>query len=280
METKIPRIPRQLIGPPARDALNPTVILFVCAIATLSLSTGAYFLGIFFLLPASLLNSVCLYVLYTVNHEAVHQIAHPNRAVNDFLGRVSAALEGITFPMFKIIHIQHHSHTNHRERDPDFVIGRKPRLLLPVWTLVRLLHDNYFMVRQHLWHGKRAQLLEHFATVGLQGSIIFVAYFSGHFGDLMALWVLPVIGAGAIIEITVAWLVHFPHESQHPLESTRMFRGKLWQALTLNQSFHLVHHLWPSIPWFRYGMASGLAREAVQNHSAMKGSNDEVGLLR
>jgi beta-carotene hydroxylase len=29
--------------------------------------------------------------------------------------------------MFRIIHLQHHAFTNDSARDPDYVIGRKPR---------------------------------------------------------------------------------------------------------------------------------------------------------
>jgi fatty acid desaturase len=34
----------------------------------------------------------------------------------------------------------------------------------------------------------------------------------------------------------------------------------------LNQNYHLVHHLWPRIPWFRYGQAAAAAEQALQAH--------------
>ena len=72
--------------------------------------------------------------------------------------------------------------------------------------------------------------------------------------------------AGALIELTVAWAVHFPQESQHPLENTRIFKGQLLQMLMLNQNYHIVHHLWPGIPWFRYGKAMPLVEMVLLEH--------------
>jgi beta-carotene hydroxylase len=83
---------------------------------------------------------------------------------------------------------------------------------------------------------------------------------------LLMVWLGPVAVAGVILELTGAWAVHYPHVSTHPLESTRMLRGRLLQVLMLNQNYHLVHHLWPRIPWFRYGQAAASAEQAVRAH--------------
>jgi fatty acid desaturase len=49
----------------------------------------------------------------------------------------------------------------------------------------------------------------------------------------------------------------------------------LLQLLMLNQNFHLVHHLWPRIPWFRYGEAADMADVAVANHRASVSSGKD-----
>lgn len=253
---------------PASYLRNPTVWIFAGDLLAFGASTALFLGGAIDRVKAASVALICLYCLYTVSHEAAHGNAHPNRAVNAWIGRVAAAIQGMTFPLFRIIHLQHHAFTNDPKRDPDFVIGRQPRWLLPVWTLVRLLHDNLFMVSRRLWSGKQRQLREHLVTTAIQAGIVTAAILTGNLEAVLWGWLGPALLSGALLELTVAWAVHYPHLSQHPLENTRMFRGKLLQVLTLNQNYHLVHHLWPRIPWFRYGHAAAAAELAVTEHHA------------
>jgi beta-carotene hydroxylase len=255
-----------LFQTPLANLQNPTIWVFVCAVVVYGASTALFLSRVTPRAATAIVAVACLYCLYTVSHEAAHGNAHPNRRVNAWLGRLAAAIEGMTFPLFRIIHLQHHAFTNDPARDPDFVIGRQPRWLLPVWTIARLTHDNGFMVRNGLWSGRRPQLREHLLTMGIQGAAVTAGILVGGVEFVLWAWVGPVIVAGALLELTVAWAVHYPHQSQHPLENTRVFRGKLLQVLTLNQSYHLVHHLWPRIPWFRYTLAADAAELAVAQH--------------
>lgn len=260
------RIDRRLLELPAASARNPTVWLFAIDLVAYAGVCLALWHDIIPRAAGGALALVCLYCFYTVSHEAVHGNAHPDRGINLWLGRVAAAIEGLSFPLFRIIHLQHHAFTNDSVRDPDFVIGRRPRWLLPLWTLVRLLHDNHFMLRRKLWDGRRRQLVEHLLTMALQSLVIAGCVLAGKGMFLLFAWLGPMVVAGALLEITGAWAVHYPHVATHPLESTRMFRGRLLQVLMLNQNYHLVHHLWPRIPWFRYGKAVEAAERAVQAH--------------
>jgi beta-carotene hydroxylase len=122
------------------------------------------------------------------------------------------------------------------------------------------------MFQRGLWSRKPALLAEHAITVAIQVGVVAGLGMAGYLREALVLWVLPVAVSGAVLELTVAWLVHYPHESQHPLENTRMFPGRILQVLTLNQNYHLVHHLWMSIPWFRYPRASGLAEQSLRQH--------------
>lgn len=270
MNQRLREIDSSLMQIPKTTFGNPTLSLFAATISIFSASIITYLLGHFHLYCSAAINLLSLYALYTVNHEAVHRLVHPNRTVNNWVGRIAAALEGTTFPLFRILHPQHHAFTNHPEHDPDYVIGRKPRWLLPLWTFVRLTHDNSFMINHRLWSNKRSQLIEHLITVGLQVSVVIGAAWMGHLQDALWLWVIPLLMAGALIELTVAWAVHFPQECQHPLENTRIFKGQLLQILMLNQNYHIVHHLWTSIPWFRYGKAIPLVEMTLLEHQNQK----------
>jgi beta-carotene hydroxylase len=247
---------------------NPTVLLFLAAIGSAAAATSSTLSGGIPLPAAAVINAVALYVLYTVSHEAVHGTAHPNHTVNRWMGRIAAALEGMTFPLFRLLHLQHHAFTNDPRRDPDHVIGRTPRWLLPWWLAVRLTHDNGFALRHRLWAHKRRAFAEHLVTIGLQFGTGAALTALGYGYAVLVLWVLPLAIAALVLHLTVAWLVHYPHASQHPLDDTRQFPGMLWQILTLGQNYHLVHHLWTNIPWYRYSAAADLAERAVTDHRA------------
>lgn len=237
------------------SGINPTLILFCIAVAVLYVSSWSAYIGALPFEYAVLLNVAAVYAMYTVMHDAAHGIAHPLKWLNDLMGRVCAFHEGITFQLFRLSHMQHHRYTNHPRRDPDYVIGRKPRWLFPVWVIVRLLHDNAFMIGQRLW--RRRELIEHLFTVSLQiAAVILLGTLLG-WSSVIWLWLIPLAVAGALVEITVAWLVHFPHESTRAYEHTRLLRSKVLQVLMLNHNLHLVHHVWPRTPWHQYGSRLG-----------------------
>lgn len=236
-------------------AINPTLILYCCAIGAIYFSSWFAYTGALSYWHAALLNVVAIYAMYTVMHDAAHGIAHHVKWLNDLMGRVCAFHEGITFQLFRLSHMQHHRYTNHPMRDPDYVIGRKPRWLFPIWVIVRLLHDNAFMISQKLW--RRRELVEHLFTVTLQIATVFLLARLLGWSTVIWLWLIPLVVAGALVEITVAWLVHFPHESTRAYEHTRLLRSRVLQVLMLNHNLHLVHHVWPRTPWYQYGKRLG-----------------------
>lgn len=120
---------------------NPTVLLFFIVIAIFYYSSYLFVVKELSGFTVVVVNAICLYAIYTVTHEAIHEIAHNNRFINFALGYIGAAHEGITFPLLKLIHPQHHLYTNHPEKDPDYVIGKKPR-----WAFQFFSFTTYLML--------------------------------------------------------------------------------------------------------------------------------------
>jgi len=249
------------------SGFNPTVALCVVSLLAFYVSLALYWSGSIGLFAAAAINTIALYSMYSVSHDAIHDIASKNRTINGLMGRVCAFHEGMTYPIFKVSHMMHHRYTNDPVMDPDYVIGRKPRLLFPIWVIVRLLHDNGYMIKTKLWRGKRKRLLEHLLTVAAQ-----VAYFlilAQLFGttNALLLWLVPVAIAGASVEILVAWLVHYPQESQSKYEHTRLIRSRVLQFFMFNHNLHVVHHLWPRTPWFDYPKRVDEAARLLEIHA-------------
>ena len=69
------------------------------------------------------------------------------------------------------------------------------------------------------------------------------------------MWVLywaPGLIAGIVLFYAFDFLPHTPFESTERFHDTRVQPGRLRHALLLAQNYHLIHHLWVSVPWFRY----------------------------
>lgn len=249
---------------------SPTIWLFCTNITIYSSCIALYGRGAISKPVAAMLCTGCLYCFYTVTHEAAHSNVHANQRLNEWLGRISAALEGMTLPLFRLVHFQHHGYTNDPSRDPDCLVGLKPKYFMPLWVMIRLCYDNLFAIRQRLWRQRRRALQEHLVTVGIQVFVAATAIVTGHFATLALLWLAPMALSGFILELSVGWAVHYPHDSQHPLENARNLRSAGLSVLMLNQNFHLVHHLWPRIPWYRYAKAVSATEAAVLRHQTLK----------
>ena len=90
------------------------------------------------------------------------------------------------------------------------------------------------------------------AVTLLTWALLVVAITTGHVLDWLMLWFLPSRIAALILNIFFQWLPHHPFDSTSRYQNTRI---SLWAGgtfLTLQQNLHLMHHLWPSVPFYNY----------------------------
>ena len=229
---------------------NPTVWLGLAALAGWATGWAGYLTGT---LPAWLAVIACAvanYLGFTVFHESVHRAAHTNRKVNDSLGWLPAAMLGFTYPVFRICHLNHHAHTNDPRRDPDHWVSHRPRALLPLWLISTTV--NYRRLCQRNKWGttrqRRGQIALDIAILTAVG----VTVTTGHFGTLAVLYLLPMALAGLFLFYAFDFLPHYPFDSTERFHDTRIQPGRVRHALLLGQNYHLIHHLWVSVPWFYY----------------------------
>ena len=74
----------------------------------------------------------------------------------------------------------------------------------------------------------------------------------GTFSVLVTLWFGPALIAIVFLALTFDFLPHYPYDSQARFLDTRIYPGRLLNAILLAQNYHLIHHLWTTIPWYRY----------------------------
>ena len=229
---------------------NPTVWLFVAFVATLAGSLS-YLWGTVPAGAAIALGVLARYLGFTVMHAAAHRAAHRDRRTNELLGWLPAVALTVTLPMFRSVHTKHHSSTNRPEVDPDMDVGRSPGWLRPVWLLSPLwtYRSRYYgqgWARTDA--DRRAQVVLDIATV----SGILAAVATGHGLDLLVVVVVPLVLSLALLTLAFDYVPHWPYDSTERFHDTRALPSRALNVVLLGQNYHLVHHLWNTVPWYRY----------------------------
>jgi beta-carotene hydroxylase len=272
LQGKAPRIKvqREWVGAPVGTLGNPTFWLFVATLTGFCLVTATHIAGGLPIAATVVLNAVAIYVGFTVMHESMHGIAHANRTVNRWLGRVSGLLLTLPMPLFRAVHYEHHAHTNDAERDPDLFLAKSPWWLLPLWTLGVLVEYRRHFYGRRLWRRKAdlyAALLNDAALV----CVLAAAAVTGHLGTLLVVWLGPAMLAIVFLAMTFDYLPHYPYDSAERYHDTRIYPGKVANAILLGQNYHLVHHLWTTIPWYRYQRVFAAIRPDLEQRGARIG---------
>jgi len=242
---------RELRGAPRVGSWrNPTVWIAVAAVAGWIVGWAGYLGGVVPAWGAILSIAVANYLGFTVFHESCHRTAHRRRRVNDALGWLPAILLTFTYPVFRSCHLQHHTHTNDPERDPDHWVAHRPRWLLPFW-LVGTAVRYRVLCHRFGWSTLRARRAQKVVDAVLLASLP-VAWLTGHLTEVVVLYWAPTVLAGLVLFYAFDFLPHYPFDSTERFHDTRLQPGRVRHALLLGQNYHLIHHLWVSVPWFRY----------------------------
>jgi beta-carotene hydroxylase len=211
---------------------------------------------------------VSAYLHYTPCHEAIHRnIVRSPRfdPVNRVIGWWGALLTGMTWPLLLRTHIAHHVHTN-GARDPDaFVQGSLPRLFVlamasvvtnlvpvPVWRLVygdQLPNLGYLDAWKVM---PAAEWRQHQLVHGLMCLAVWAAVALGHGEAVFALYVVPATIGRLLMGIFLSWLPHRPFVEGDRYAQASLYRGRLLALASAGHSMHLMHHLWPRVPFYRY----------------------------
>jgi beta-carotene hydroxylase len=244
-------VDRAWIGAPRTALANPTVALFVGALALFATGTCGYLIFAFPIWITVLLHTVAIYLMFTVLHEGMHGIAHPSRAVNDLLARLAGIPLTITLPLFRGVHYEHHSHTNDPERDPDLIVSWRPRLALPLWSLGIMIEYRLAFYGRRLWRNAT----DHREALAMDLALLMVtvaAIAGGWWRALVVLWFGPAALAVMFLGFAFDFLPHYPFDSADRYFDTRVCPGRTLNVVFLGQNYHLIHHLWTTIPWYRY----------------------------
>lgn len=244
----------------------PTVVL---AVVTLVVWFGAVLGHLAGVLPtwlAALAAFLAAYVTFTPVHEATHgNVGGRSRPwLDTVVGWASALPLLAPFAAFKTLHLRHHAKTNHPDEDPDFwVAGTGWRVVARCLTMIPHLYATYLgpLARASRTAARTRPLA--IAYLVLQGLVFLGLAWAGHGATVLFVLVLPSWLAVGVLAFAFDWLPHHPHSTQGRYVDTRAIPSRLLEFLLLGQNLHLVHHLWPSVPFYRYGVVFEASKRAL-----------------
>jgi len=261
--------PKELLSPPGD--FNPTLLMFLVVVMMLVLSNFGYWCWEWPHWLCFSINTLALHCSGTVIHDACHQSAHRNRIVNAILGHCSALILAFAFPVFTRVHLQHHGNVNHPKDDPDHYVSTGG----PLWLIaVRFLYHEVFFFQRRLW--RNYELLEWFISRLIIITIVYISVQYHFLGYILNFWFIPAFLVGIALGLFFDYLPHRPFVERNRWKNARVYPGKVLNILILGQNYHLVHHLWPSIPWYNYQPAYYLMKPLLDE----KGSPQTSGLLQ
>ncbi len=238
----------------------PTVLLVVAVFVLFGASTFAYINGELSLGWAIVLNTIASYVSFTPTHDATHHAVSSKRQLNDWIGRVATVLQSPVpfFRTFRYIHMQHHRFTNDPTHDPDAYVGKGPRWLLPLkWATLDLNYLYYYFKPAVFLKRPKNERRELYLAF-LFGAAVFAAVsLAGWLKYYVLLFLIPTRVTALFLAITFDFLPHYPHQAcgqDRPFQATSNRVGMEWRLtpILLFQNYHLVHHLYPTVPFYRY----------------------------
>lgn len=241
-------VPINLMGAP--QGFNPTLCLLIGSVILAIASTTGYWVWHWPHWLVFLANFVSLYVLGTVIHDASHGVAHRNRLINAAMGHISAILQGFVYPVFTRVHMQHHAHVNDPENDPDHFVSTGG----PLWLIaVRFFYHEIFFFQRKLW--RKYELVEWTISRMTLVVVLIAGYEFNFLHYILNYWFVPAAIMGLALGLFFDYLPHRPFQETSRWKNARVYPSWLLNILLLGQNYHLIHHLWPSVPWYNYKSA-------------------------
>jgi fatty acid desaturase len=192
-------------------------------------------------------------------HECIHGNMFRNKRRDYWLGLLCALPALMSSTAYKVTHRLHHIH-NRTEHDPDELtnLSQNRKLLSAtfyIWAIIGMPLYLIHIAITSLTHGtpkqRRTVILEECFIL----SVVVLAVWVGHTTDRMLVlfhvWFIPMMFA-MLMANTRAWSEHSMTQQGHPLTQSRTVTSNRFVSFFLcNQNYHLEHHLFPAIPWYR-----------------------------
>lgn len=237
----------------------PTVLVFAMAIVAYATGWVGGLQGWLPIWASILLNTVAVFWFFTVMHDSVHNSVSRTRWLNDWLGRLASVPFSVLpiFRPFRFIHMQHHRFTNEGDnKDPDLYCGTGPTWMLPLrWATIDIKYYVWYVPK--LLGRPMPEKREFFLALVINAVALTAIIMAGYGHAFLLYFVIPSRLALTFLAFAFDYLPHSPYlntqaDNAYTATSNRVGLEKLLTPLLLSQNYHLVHHLYPLVPFYRY----------------------------
>lgn len=210
--------------------------------------------------------------LMNLVHEGSHRKLFRNRKMNDWVGRLFAAFPLLaSLEAYVCSHCLHHGFLWDPKKDPKTVrYGQLGLIQVPARIgefvgrhLVRpafLTHVPFNIRGTVSWEGEPKS--ERLARLGFWAIVLPVIVVSGLWPDVLLYWAVPYVTTFQVIRYYGEMAEHAGLKADNPWMATRNWNGSVLSRWLLaphyDDTYHLVHHLFPAIPHYRLGKAHRL----------------------
>ncbi len=239
----------------------PTVMLIFLSIAMIASSWYFVLQNQMPLWLGFIINTIAYYLLFSPIHDGSHHAISSNDKINTFFNAVAYIpmtlfAQNIGFP--RLGHMQHHIHTGKKDLDPDLKISSRGRNAMGAWFFWGSQYVPYFKK-----YGKELPAVKpgKFERIrGLISLLIFAVVIFNFPLEALFLWFIPVsIGMAWMTEFVFSYLPHHIHKRMEGIDPLNLYQSTcnitgfewLLSPLMQYQNYHLVHHLYPTVPFYR-----------------------------
>ncbi len=240
------------------DFAWPTIGLFLGLYTLFFLSLWASVTGRISYAAGAATNTLFIYALYTIVHEAIHGNISLKRKglrwLDLWIGTAACVpLWLFYFPHLKQ-HMVHHIRAN-TDEDPDiyarggfagWLVWRLPKALIAYFNPFALYRDclRYAVPKR--------QVVITFVTFGLQAALVLGLVLAGYWVEVLVLWLVPWWIGQTVMLTFFTWTPHHDHHETGRYRDTRISLFPGANLLLLGQNHHLIHHMMPGVPFYRY----------------------------
>jgi fatty acid desaturase len=255
-----------------------------------------------------------MHALAVLMHDATHYRGNSRRWLNELVGEFLALPIGITMQGYRNTHFAHHRELN-TENDPDWVrkLGAHEFAFPKSRVEILLLLCQFASGLQFFGQVKKIRGMKNVNDVSVKLKavrailllyVLALSIYSGFWPQLLLYWIVPLATSFMLFLHIRSVAEHFAIEYQHVLNQTRTVIAPFWERWLFaphGVNYHLEHHLYPSVPFFRlaelhrhlmtngeyarsahitYGYTTGLFRECcakVQERNAASYPKEALG---
>ncbi|MDX2426185.1 MAG: fatty acid desaturase [Cycloclasticus sp.] len=234
----------------------PTTLMFIAVMTSMGAVWYYALEGSLPLWQGAIINGFLSYCLFSVIHDSSHRSLSSNNFLNEGIGGVALFFLFPYAPMVLLrwVHNKHHIHAN-GPLDPDLFEHQSPWWQVPFrWSCFDGYYIYYFFKYGGKVMKKHASYLIVYYSLLVIG-IVAVVY-TGYSYEVLMLWFVPTRISLFLIAVVFVILPHQPatvSQEEDPYMATTMRMGWEWllTPLLVYQNYHLIHHLYPEIPFYK-----------------------------